>query len=112
MPRPASLTLTVLIILAGLLCLLALTAIWYEVLIHYPENHIGGDVRWIYALALPAAVFSLVLAITGLVPRRFAVFAFSISLALVASLFLLDHFNLLVDSHVWIQRHMLVPWSM
>jgi hypothetical protein len=78
----------------------------YRMIDYYPEgNHVSYDIRWGYLFAFAGVVFAII----GICRRKklfVPVMLIITSIALVALIFILDYFNILLEYEVWIHRGM------
>ena len=81
----------------------------YRVVTALPDNHIGGDIRILWV----AVILFLTLAIKSSLNRKLGhAAARGLSAATLATcLWLLDHYNLLVEYEVWLGRGMPSAWQ-
>jgi len=100
--------LTMISICAGGLCLITIV---FLVAKHYPTNHIGLDVRWLYLLGIPLAIFGIILFLWSLTSRIIASIAAATGLSLCCVLVILDHYNILVQYEEWLHRGMPLPFG-
>jgi len=97
---------TILILAMSLGLLLADTLIILRVWSLYPSNHQGYDIRWTYAGTAVVFAISLFGLLWRLVSKKLAIFGMLLSLASSVGIFILDHFNMLVEYTRWVKRGM------
>jgi hypothetical protein len=73
-------------------------------------NHVGYEIRWLFIMAICIGLYG----VSGLLSasnRRWGCALCIAAFMLVALLFCLDHYNLLVEYEVWVQRGMPDAWG-
>jgi hypothetical protein len=86
------------------LCLIFLAVLGFILWTHYPDNHIGLDIRIGYLIAglsvaaAPAARFG------GGLSRRMTGVTLAAGAVLAVSVFVCDHWNLVVGYELWLER--------
>ena len=87
-----------------------IVAICALILAHYPVNHIGFDIRWLYCVAVLGTIWCGLLWRSGWAPGWLVLATLMLSVGLAAAVMAADGLNLLVQYEVWIKRGMPNPF--
>lgn len=97
-------TLPLLAGIAGVLLFDVLVAarIW----MHFPTNHWGYEVRWLYLPCAALLAFSMIVMLRERSPHLLSVTGTCLALVSSVGVFFVDHLNMLVQYEVWLRRGM------